>query len=143
MPNYFEAAESWFMKDYGAEFDEDAHFFDYLHGHQYGSGLSFGEQLYTARGTQGMAMMGLAEPLYMVSALHDQPDRIKNSKGTYTFRLIIEKELEVVEYLQRPIWLAEYAPGFKMPGKRGRRIVKFDSLINLPIYSKYSRLSFD
>jgi len=51
MPNYFETAESWFFKDYGSEFDEDARFFDYLHGHQYGSGLSHGEQLYTARGT--------------------------------------------------------------------------------------------
>ena len=122
MPNYFEAAESWFMKDYGAEFDEDAHFFDYLHGHQYGSGLSFGEQLYTARGTQGMAIMGLSEPLYMISAVQDQPDRIENSKGTFLYRLILETELEIIEYLQRPIWLGEYVPGFTTPGKRGRRI---------------------
>jgi len=46
-----------------------------------------------------MAIMGLSEMLYMVNALHDQPERILNSRGTFTFRLILETELEIIEYL--------------------------------------------
>ena len=90
-----------------------------------------------------MAIMGLSEPLYMISAVQDQPDRIENSKGTFLYRLILETELEIIEYLQRPIWLGEYVPGFTTPGKRGRRIQKTDSLINLPIFAKYAKLRFD
>lgn len=42
-PNYFEAAESYFLNDFGAEFDNDANIFTPYLGHPYGSGLDFGE----------------------------------------------------------------------------------------------------
>lgn len=42
-PNYFETAETYFLEDFGAEFDEDANFFGSYIGHPYGSGLDFGE----------------------------------------------------------------------------------------------------
>ena len=50
-PDYFKTAESYFLEDFGAEFDKDANFLSPYLGHQHGSGLDFGEQLYTARGT--------------------------------------------------------------------------------------------
>ena len=39
--------------------------------------------------------------------------------------------------------MGEYVPGFKTPGKRGRRIQKTDSIINLPIFAKYAKMRFD
>ena len=59
------------MLDFGAEFDEDANFLSPYLGHPMGTGLDFGEQLYTARGSQGMGVMGFMEMLYMINTLHD------------------------------------------------------------------------
>jgi len=42
-PNYFETAESYFLEDFGAEFDPDANFMGPYLGHPNGSGLNFGE----------------------------------------------------------------------------------------------------
>jgi len=39
--------------------------------------------------------------------------------------------------------MTNYAPGFQIPGKRGRKMPKTDSLISLPMYAKYSRLRLD
>lgn len=50
-PNYFETAEDYFMLDFGSEFDHDANFLGPYLGHPMGTGLDFGEQLYTARGS--------------------------------------------------------------------------------------------
>jgi len=70
-PNYFETAESYFLSDFGSDFEADSNMLEPYLGHQYGSGLNFGEQLYTARGGQGIGVMGFVEMLYMVSTLHD------------------------------------------------------------------------
>lgn len=70
-PNYFQTAESYFLSDFGADFDPDTNFLEPYLGHPAGSGLDFGEQLYTARGTQGMGVMGFVEMLYMLNTLHD------------------------------------------------------------------------
>jgi len=39
--------------------------------------------------------------------------------------------------------MANYAPGFQIPGKRGRKMLKTDALISLPMYAKYARLRLD
>lgn len=39
------------MLDFGSEFDPDANVLGSYIGHPMGSGLDFGEQLYTARGS--------------------------------------------------------------------------------------------
>ena len=50
-PNYFQTADSYFLDDYGAEFDTDTNLFTPIFGHPHASGLDWGEQLYTARGS--------------------------------------------------------------------------------------------
>ena len=88
--------------------------------------------------------MGFIESLYMVNVLHDQPEKIeKGQYGSFLFKLLLESDLSTREYIQRPIWLANYAPGFQIPGKRGRKMTKTDSVISLPMYAKYSRLNLD
>ena len=42
-PNYFQTADSYFLLDFGADFDEDGGILTPYLGHQYGSGLDFGE----------------------------------------------------------------------------------------------------
>ena len=39
--------------------------------------------------------------------------------------------------------MTNYAPGFKIPGKRGRKMPKTDALISLPMFAKYSRSRLD
>lgn len=49
----------------------------------------------------------------------------------------------MTEFIQRPIWMTDYAPGFLIPGKRGRKMAKTDALISLPMYAKYAKLRLD
>lgn len=42
-PNYFETAESYFLSDFGSDFEKDSNLLEPYLGHQYGSGLDFGE----------------------------------------------------------------------------------------------------
>ena len=42
-PNYFETAESYFLSDFGSDFEADSNLLEPYLGHQYGSGLDFGE----------------------------------------------------------------------------------------------------
>ena len=90
-----------------------------------------------------MGVMGFMEMLFMINTLHDQPDRIANGYGSALYKLLLETDLSAVEYIQRPIFMTNYAPGFKIPGKRARKIPKTDSLVSLPMYAKYSRLRLD
>ena len=39
--------------------------------------------------------------------------------------------------------MTNYAPGFSIPGKRGRKLPKTDALISLPMFAKYSGLRLD
>lgn len=39
--------------------------------------------------------------------------------------------------------MTQYAPGFQIPGKRGRKMAKTDALISLPMYAKYAKLRID
>ena len=59
------------------------------------------------------------------------------------FKLALETDISNTEYSQRPIWMTNYAPGFQIPGKRGRKMPKTDALISLPMFAKYSRLRLD
>lgn len=59
------------MLDFGSDFAEDSYLLEPFLGHPKGSGLDFGEQLYTARGSQGMGVMGFVEMLFMINVLHD------------------------------------------------------------------------
>ena len=64
-----------------------------------GSGLDFGEQLYTARGSQGMGVMGFVEMLFMINTLQDQPERIENGFGSALYKLQLESDLTTTEYV--------------------------------------------
>ena len=90
-----------------------------------------------------MGVMGFVEMLFMLNTLHDQPARIENGSGNYLYRLQLEQDLTHVEYMQRPIFMTQYAPGFQIPGKRGRKMAKTDALISLPMYAKYAKLRID
>lgn len=90
-----------------------------------------------------MGVMGFVEMLYMLNTVHDQPQRIANGMGSFLYRLQLETDLTATEYIQRPIWMANYAPGFTIPGKRARKLVKTDALISLPMYAKYAKLRID
>jgi hypothetical protein len=63
--------------------------------------------------------------------------------GSFLYRLEMEQDLTNVEYMQRPIWMTNYAPGFQIPGKRGRKMAKTDALISLPMYAKYAKTRID
>ena len=90
-----------------------------------------------------MGVMGFVEMLFMVSTLHDQPERIANGHGSFLYKLMLESDLSTTEYIQRPIFMTNYAPGFKIPGKRGRKMANTDALVSLPLYAKYSRQRID
>ena len=90
-----------------------------------------------------MGVMGFVEMLFMLNTLHDQPDRIRNGMGSFLYRLMLEQDLTNVEYMQRPIFMTNYAPGFQLPGKRGRKKPITDGLISLPMYAKYAKLRID
>ena len=111
-PNYFQTAESYFLLDFGSDFGQDTSLLEPFVGHPDGSGLDFGEQLYTARGSQGMGVMGFVEMLFMINTLHDQPDKIENGFGSSLFKLQLETDMSTTEYMQRAIFMTNYAPGF-------------------------------
>ena len=91
-----------------------------------------------------MGVMGFMEMLFMINVLHDQPHRIeKDNYGSFLFKLQLETDLSMVEYVQRPIFMTNYAPGFSIPGKRGRKLPKTDAVISLPMFAKYSGLRVD
>ena len=91
-----------------------------------------------------MGVMGFVEMLFMVNVLHDQPHRIEQDNyGSFLFKLQLETDLSMVEYVQRPIFMTNYAPGFSIPGKRGRKLPKTDAVISLPMFAKYSGLRID
>jgi len=87
------------LSDFGSDFEKDSDLLEPYLGHQHGSGLDFGEQLYTARGSQGMGVMGFVEMLFMVSTLHDQPERIANGYGSFLYKLMLETDLSTTEYI--------------------------------------------
>ena len=39
--------------------------------------------------------------------------------------------------------MTNYAPGFQIPGKRGRKMPKTDALISLPMFAKYAKMRVD
>ena len=86
--------------------------------------------------------MGFVEMLFGVFTLYDQPERFERG-GSYFIRLILERDLSNTEYMTRPIWMTNYAPGFLIPGKRGRKLAKTDALMSLPMYAKFARLRID
>ncbi len=63
--------------------------------------------------------------------------------GSTLYKLQLETDLTMTEFIQRPIFMTNYAPGFQIPGKRGRKMAKTDALISLPMYSKYAKLRID
>ena len=79
----------------------------------------------------------------MVSTLHDQPERIERGYGSFLFKLMLDTDLDSTEYIQRPIWMSQYAPGFVIPGKRARKILELDALVSLPMFAKYSKTRID
>lgn len=63
-----------------------------------------------------------------------------DERGIILFRLKLQSELDTLEYLTRPTWFLDGAPGFNMVGATGRRTSRQDQLISLPMYAKYARL---
>ena len=45
-----------------------------------------------------MGVMGFMESLFMITTLHDQPERIEKGFGDFIFKLTLNKELEYIEY---------------------------------------------
>lgn len=71
-PNYFNTAETNYLLEYHVFLDED----DWSPllkdlGHPYGVGTNLGEQLYTARGSQGMGLYGWIDDSFNVYPLFD------------------------------------------------------------------------
>ena len=76
--------------------------------------------------------------------LYDQPDRIENKEyGNFVFKLRMETDQYMIEYLQRALWTLEYCPGFNIMGRGSRKLPYQDGLISIPMYAKYARLRLD
>lgn len=59
-----------------------------------------------------MGVMGFVEMLFMINTLHDEPEKIANGFGSSLFKLQLESDLSTTEYVQRSIFMTNYAPGF-------------------------------
>jgi len=46
-----------------------------------------------------MGVMGFVEMLFMINTLHDQPERIENGFGDSLFKLQLESDLSITEYI--------------------------------------------
>ena len=77
------------------------------------------------------------------SPLVTQEQIDKDKTGNSFTRLILYTEMQQRDYLLRPIWQMDLAPGFDLIGKVGRRTAGSDAVISLPLYSKFSRLRVD
>ena len=124
-PNYFETAETKYLKDYYVILDPDDNIWlkTFGLGHPDNVDTKLGEVLYTARGSQGMATFGWIDDSFSVWPLYDQKDRIANKEwGNYVMKLKMETDQYMIEYLQRALWTLEYCPGFNIMGRGGRKL---------------------
>ena len=107
--------------------------------------LDFAEQLYTARGAQGIITSGLPDTLYALEPDLENFQKFpeENELGSILLQLSIETDTNVKKYHIRPTSVVNFFPGFFIPGLTGRSASRFDSLLSLPMYAKYAKLRFE
>ena len=90
------------------------------------SGLSYGEQLYSAKGSQSAAVSS-----YTVDKTSTDPTKFNESILVQAYSS--DKNRPNRYYRKRPMWVASQAPGFKMRDREdGRQVM----LVSLPAFNR-------
>lgn len=73
----------------------------------------------------------------------EMQETLDAGKHGQIFRLSLYTETMQKDFFMRPIWMLDGAPGLKFVGKVGRRSVKSNLAVSLPLYSKFTKLRID